>query len=92
VFEDSPTCINFKEKDKDTRQPCTECPLIDFVPTEQRETRLPCRHIRLTDRGETVNTFYEWGTEEELEKALREWLTRTIEELEGEKQARTQMA
>jgi hypothetical protein len=90
VFEDSPTCINFQ--DKEERLPCTECPLMDFVPAEHRGTRFPCRHIHLTDRGETVNTFYEWGTEEELEKALREWLTRTIEELESEKQARSQMA
>jgi hypothetical protein len=30
--------------------------------------------------------FYEWGTEEELETALREWLRQTIRELEmGEK-------
>jgi hypothetical protein len=82
VFEDSPTCINFH--DKEERQPCTECPLVDFVPAEKRETRFPCRHIHLTDRGETVNTFYEWGTEEELEGALREWLKRTIHELESE--------
>jgi len=40
----------------------------------------------LTTRGETVNSFYEWGPEEELETALREWLRQTIRELEmGEK-------
>jgi hypothetical protein len=82
VFEDSPTCINFE--DKQERQPCTECPLIHFVPAERRETRFPCRHIHLNDRGETVSTFYEWGTEEELEDALRGWLTKTIQELEPE--------
>ena len=81
VFEDSPTCINFRPADGE-RQPCTECPLINFVPPEQRETHFPCRHIPLTDQGETVNTFYEWGTEEELEAALDTWLRRTIEELE----------
>lgn len=88
VFEDSPTCINFL--DKEERQPCMECPLIGFVPTERRETRFPCRHINLTDRGETVSTFYEWGTEEELEGALREWLTRTIQELEAQDQVCSQ--
>jgi hypothetical protein len=80
VFEDSPTCLNFQ--DKLEQQPCTACPLIDFVPKERRETRFPCRHIHLTDQGETVNTFYEWGTEEELERALEGWLKRTIRELE----------
>jgi hypothetical protein len=84
VFEDSPTCINFKNLDE--RQPCTKCPLIDFVPEDRRETRYPCRHILLTAHGETVNSFYEWGTEEELETALLEWLRRNIRELEtGEK-------
>jgi hypothetical protein len=82
VFEDSPTCLNFH--DKLEQQPCTACPLIDFVPKERRETRFPCRHIHLTDQGETVNTFYEWGTEEELERALEGWLKRTIGELEEE--------
>jgi len=55
---------------------------MNFVPPERRETHFPCRHIPLTDQGETVNTFYEWGTEEELEAALDMWLRRTIEELE----------
>jgi hypothetical protein len=82
VFEDSPTCINFNEKQ--ARQPCTECPLIDFVPASAREKQYPCRHIHLTERGETVNSFYEWGTQEELEAALAGWLKRTIRQLESD--------
>jgi hypothetical protein len=80
VFEDSPTCLNYQPRLG--RQPCGACPLIDFVPEERREMRFPCRHIHLTEQGETVNTFYEWGTEEELEKALEGWLKRTIQEME----------
>ena len=68
VFEDSPTCINYPPE-KAERQPCTECPLIEFVPPEQRETRFPCRHIRLTASGETVKSIDAWGTEAELEAA-----------------------
>jgi hypothetical protein len=90
VFEDSPTCINFP--DKNERLPCSECPLIDFVPQERRETRFPCRHIHLTESGETVNSFYEWGTEEELETALRDWLHRTISEMESCDRSRGQTA
>lgn len=81
VFEDSPTCINFLSNQGE-RRPCTECPLIDFVPAERQGTHSPCRHILLTDQGETVHTFYEWGTEEELEAALGAWLRRTIRKLE----------
>jgi hypothetical protein len=90
VFEDSPTCINFQ--DKNERLPCTECPLINFVPQERRETRFPCRHIHLTESGETVNSFYEWGTEDELESALEGWLLRTISEMESGDQLRRQTA
>jgi hypothetical protein len=90
VFEDSPTCINLH--DNDERYPCTQCPLIQFVPRDRQEARFPCRHIDLTDRGETVNSFYEWGTEEELESALRGWLGRTIHELETDPKAHARQA
>jgi len=94
VFEDSPTCLNSPgTKDKnEERRPCVECPLMDFVPEGRRDTQFPCRHIHLTERGETVTTFYEWGTEEELEAALQKWLRKTIEELEAGDQARWQTA
>jgi len=85
VFEDSPTCINFR--DAGERHACTQCPLIQFVPRDRRDARFPCRHINLTDCGETVKSFYEWGTNEELETALRGWLGRTIQELEAEPKA-----
>ena len=88
VFEDSPTCINFKKPEE--RRPCSECHLIDLVPEDRRGAQYPCRHILLTSRGETVNCFYEWGTEEELETALGEWLRRTIREMETDEKAEAQ--
>ena len=39
-----------------------------------------------------MNSFYEWGTEEELEKAVGEWLKRTIQQLESEEQERSTTA
>ena len=82
AFEDSPTCLHYHEGSQS--RPCTECALIQFVPGDRQSTRYPCRHIPLTTQGETVNSFYEWGTEEELEKALEAWLKRKIDELESE--------
>ena len=82
IFEDSPTCINFHHRDEGQR-PCSECQLIDLVPVEHRNRRFPCRQIDLTDNGDTVSSFYEYGTEEELEKALRDWLYRKIRDLES---------
>ncbi len=81
VFEDSPTCINFKDPEKN--RPCNDCILMQLVPADRQTTRYPCRHIPLTQTGETVSSFYEWGTEAELEVALRNWLVRTIASLEN---------
>jgi hypothetical protein len=91
-LEDSPTCINFIFNEKEARRPGTECPLIDFVPAASREKQYPCRHIHLTECRETVNSFYEWGTEEELETALAGSLKRTIEHLEAEDQTHSSAA
>jgi hypothetical protein len=65
---------------------------MEFVPADRRETQFPCRHILLNERGDTVNSFYEWGTEEELETALGGWLSQTIHELESYGQAFRQSA
>ena len=66
-------------------------PLSSALKTDNA-TQFPCRHIPLTPRGETVNSFYEWGTEDELENALREWLLETIKELESGKKAAVRAA
>jgi hypothetical protein len=46
------------------------------------QRKVPCRYIPLSNRGETVDSFYRSGTQEELELALRQWLAATIERLE----------
>jgi hypothetical protein len=85
IFEDSPTCFRVRREGEETGTPlCRECQLMSFVPEDSREKRFPCRHIDLTGQGETINSFYEYGTEEELETALAGWLKRKIGELDGE--------
>lgn len=83
VFQDSPTCLNFDPTHE--RRPCTECSLMDLIPREYREGKVPCRHIPLNEKGETIDSFYRGGTEEELEVALVRWLKATIARLEAEK-------
>ena len=90
MFEDSPTCINSHNHSE--YRPCNECPLMEFVPADRLNTQFPCRHIPLNERGDTVNSFYEWGTEEELETALGGWLSRTIRDLESRALARARHA
>jgi hypothetical protein len=79
VFEDSPTCLNFH--DATQHHPCTECPLMEFVPPQFRGESAPCRFIPLTEAGETVDYFYGAGTQIELEEALACWLHKQIEQM-----------
>ena len=53
-----------------------------MVPEECREKKIPCRHIPLNVNGETVDSLYRTGTQEELEAALAIWLKSTIRRLE----------
>ena len=76
VFQDSPTCPRYRAT------ACPDCVLMQFVPSECRGEPVPCHHIRLNDARETVDSLYRTGTQEELEQALRNWLTATIKRLE----------
>lgn len=82
IFEDSPTCINYGRKQRFL--PCSECPLMQFVPPDCREETIPCRHIPLNSEGYTIDTYYRIGTHEELEAALANWLCESIRRLEQE--------
>jgi len=78
IFEDSPTC----PKDRWSACPHGDCVLLDLVPEQSRHEAIPCRHIPLNETGETLNTLYSTGTNEEIQETLREWLLKTITELE----------
>ena len=79
VFEDSPTCLNFDDAARP--HPCAECPLMEFVPPQFRRESAPCRFIALTGVGETIDHFYQSGTQMELEEALACWLRKQIERM-----------
>jgi len=83
IFEDSPTCLHFGNPSR--WKPCSECALMQLVPAEWRQSPVPCRHIPLNEKTETVHTFYQYGTAEDLEAALSEWLMNTIQKLEFER-------
>ena len=82
VFEDSPTCLN-RDPTK-PRRPCSECALAEFIPEDLSKRGTPCRYIPLNESGETMDSFYRTGTQEEWEAALAKWLKATIERLERE--------
>jgi hypothetical protein len=83
VFEDSPTCLNFGDSTRS--HPCSECSLMEFVPSQFRREGAPCRFIPLNDAGQTVDNLYRSGTQIELEEALACWLRKQIEQMEKRK-------
>jgi hypothetical protein len=82
VFQDSPTCLN--RNYLEPRRPCSECVLSKLFSLDSRVERVPCRCIPLNQAGETIDSLYRTGTQEELEVALVEWLKTTVERLESE--------
>jgi len=83
MFQDSPTCVNFNSTQP--RKPCSECILMQFVPQDLQNKKVPCRYIPLDEKGETVEYFYSFGTQDELETIVAQWLRNTIARLECEK-------
>lgn len=82
IFQDSPTCLNFRNFGKGL--PCSQCALIQFVPNGQKQQKFPCRHIPLDDSGQTLDSLYCTGTEEETYAIIAQWLKATIQRLERE--------
>ncbi len=80
IFEDSPSCPNLGDPARP--HPCSECLLMKFVPDESQNENFPCRFIRLTEAGETIDYFYRCGTQHEMEEALAAWLRRQITRIE----------
>jgi hypothetical protein len=76
-FEDSPTC----PKKRYAACPDNNCVLMGLVPIEHQHETVPCRHIPLNETGETIDSLYRTGTNEEIEATLRGWLINTIERL-----------
>lgn len=81
IFEDSPTCVNYRYHNRPL--PCSECKLLQLVPKEQRDATLPCRHIPLNERGDTLELLYNTATQEELEGHVARWLRATIAKLQN---------
>jgi hypothetical protein len=68
IFEDSPTCLNHGRRKRPL--PCSECILMNLVPADCRNEKIPCRHIPRDAQGYTIDTYYRLGTQEEVEPAV----------------------
>jgi hypothetical protein len=77
-FRDSLTCLNFGDPTR--AHPCAECILMQYVPESRKSEDVPCHHIPLDRESRTVATL----DANETEGALKLWLHREVERLEGE--------
>lgn len=88
IFEDSPTCPNYNVAAGGPRKACGQCPLARFIPLRSQGEGQACRQIRLTPDGQTLRYLYQWGSMEEVESAVANWLRRSIYRLEWEVEAK----
>ncbi len=82
IFQDSISCINFGDPSRP--RPCEECLLIEFVPESRQHEDVPCHHIPLTAKGDTVESMG-GGNQAALEEAFANWLRATIRRLEQDR-------
>jgi hypothetical protein len=78
-FRDTQICLNFGDPVRP--HACHQCFLYDLVPEDSRTENVPCHYIPLDPVGHRMIDFLRAGDREGLERALRIWLRRTIEEL-----------
>ena len=86
AFQDSLTCINYGYPYR--AHPCSECHLIDFVPESRLNETIPCHHIPLDSKGETVETLEMEENQQKLETAIKDWLRTQIKRMEEERALR----
>jgi hypothetical protein len=80
LFRDSVTCLNFGEVVR--KRPCSECLLWEWVPESHQDEDIPCHHIPLNEKGDSIATLEDGSDREKAEQALLEWLDTTIARLE----------
>jgi len=88
IFQDSLSCINFNNPEQP--HPCSECLLSDFVPGPATAEKIPCHHIPLNEKGETVKVLEEEKTQADVEEAVKVWLRSTIQRMEQERAAHSE--
>lgn len=81
-FRDSVTCLNYGDPVR--LHPCGECFLSDYVPAHGQAETIPCHHIPLNERGDTIYSLEDGKGGERVEGALGEWLDAMIARLESE--------
>ncbi len=83
TFLDSLSCINYGDPNRSL--PCDQCLLAALVPKDKLSESIPCHHIPLNERGETISELEEAGDQDRLLESVKRWLRATIERIEKER-------
>ena len=83
AFQDSLTCINYGYPYR--AHPCNECHLIDFVAPERQAASIPCHHIPLNEKGETIEDLEAEDNQPKTEAMVKQWLKARIAEIEEQR-------
>jgi hypothetical protein len=65
--------------------PCNLCLLYDLVPENSRNETVPCHHIPINQKGDTLSSLDQGYNQIELEESVKTWLRNTIQRLEKER-------
>lgn len=79
-FQDSETCLNYGQDGRPN--PCGQCMLMDYVPEPSRHQNVPCHHIPLDSKGNTIENLDRGYNRHSVEEAVIGWLKGKIAELE----------
>jgi len=83
IFQDSLSCLNYGYPYR--AHPCNECLLHDFVPPQDQLRSVPCHHIKLDERGDTIERLEQEGNESRTEHLVRDWLRTQLDEKQRER-------
>ena len=81
-FQDSKTCLNYGLDGRP--HPCAGCMLMAYVPENSRSETVPCHHIPLDGKGNTIQNLDRGYNRNSVEEAVIGWLKARIAELEKE--------
>lgn len=81
-FQDSVTCLNYGQDGRP--HPCSQCMLMPYVPQDSRNETVPCHHIPLDEKGNTIENLDRGYNRHSVEEAVIGWLRAKISEIEKE--------
>jgi hypothetical protein len=82
VLRDCLSCLNVAGFED--QRSCGSCFLLDHVPKRHRRSKLPCHHIPLNEKGDTIADLDRRGEQNEAPRVLLNWIRDFIKKLEEE--------